>query len=240
MTISQTLKKGSKGLEVKQLQEILTQLKLDPGRIDGTFGDKTEIAVKKFQGQQGLEADGIVGLKTQIALNQLIQSNLYGGKNGKLPLPGVALIKDFEGCKLQAYPDPRTKGKPYTIGWGCTRKKDGSEWKLEDKITQQEADELLILQLESDYLPPLEKIPGWDDLTAAQQGALLSFAYNLGANFYGAKNFETITRVLKNQAWDEIETALVLYINPGSPVEKGLKRRRLAEAKLFLQSGTVA
>ncbi|WP_427160436.1 glycoside hydrolase family protein [Aliinostoc sp. HNIBRCY26] len=240
MTISENLKKGSKGLEVKQLQEILTQIKLDPGRIDGVFGDKTEIAVKKFQAQQGLETDGIVGLNTQAALNQLIQANLYGGNDGKLPLPGVALIRDFEGCKLQAYPDPRTKGKPYTIGWGSTRKKDGSEWKLGDKITQQEADELLILQLERDYLPPLEKIPGWDNLTAAQQGALLSFAYNLGANFYGAKNFETITRVLKNQVWDEIEAAFVLYTNPGTPVEEGLKRRRLAEAKLFLQSDNIA
>jgi lysozyme len=236
MSITEIIRKGSKGSEVKQLQEILTKLKLDPGSIDGIFGDKTEVAVKQFQAQQGLEADGVVGKDTQTALNKLIQENLYGGDSGKLPLPGVALIKEFEGCKLEAYADPLTKAKPYTIGWGSTRKKDGSEWKLGEKISQQEADELLILQLENDYLPPLEKIPGWDYLNAYQQGALLSFAYNLGANFFGAKNFETITRVLKNQTWDEIEAALILYINPGSPVEDGLKRRRLAEAKLFLDS----
>jgi lysozyme len=30
-----------------------------------------------------------------------------------------------------------------------------------------------------------------------QQGALLSFAYNLGARFYGSSGFNTITRVLR-------------------------------------------
>ncbi|AFY47023.1 phage-related lysozyme (muraminidase) [Nostoc sp. PCC 7524] len=236
MRITESLRKGSKGSEVTQLQELLIQLKLDPGPIDGDFGDKTEAAVKQFQKQQGLNSNGIVEIDTQNALNQAIQrQRFYGGVSGKLPLPGVALIQEFEGCKLEAYPDPLTKGKPYTIGWGSTRKKDGSEWKLGDKITQQEADELLILQLESRYLPPLEKIPGWQNLNPYQQGALLSFAYNLGPNFFGAKNFETITRVLRNQQWEQIEAALVLYINPGSPVEKGLRRRRVAEAKLFLQ-----
>ncbi|WP_414576546.1 glycoside hydrolase family protein [Anabaena sp. CCY 9402-a] len=241
MSITESLRKGSQGSQVKQIQEILTKLKLDPGRIDGIFGDKTEASIKQFQQQRGLQPDGVVGTDTQNAINKLIQKlaelekSWYGGKSGKLPLPGVAIIKEFEGCKLQVYPDPRTKGKPYTIGWGATRKKDGSEWKLGEKITQQEADELLILQLERDYLPPLEKIPGWQDLNAYQKGAILSFAYNLGANFFGAKNFETITRVLQNQLWDGIETTLALYRNPGSQVEEGLKRRRLAEAKLFLQ-----
>ena len=36
-----TLKKGSKGQSVKDLQEALTALKLAPGPIDGVFGKKT-------------------------------------------------------------------------------------------------------------------------------------------------------------------------------------------------------
>ncbi|HYX19157.1 MAG TPA: lysin, partial [Nostoc sp.] len=39
----------------------------------------------------------------------------------KLPTPGLILIKEFEGCNLHAYPDPRTGGKPITIGWGATK-----------------------------------------------------------------------------------------------------------------------
>jgi lysozyme len=240
MTITETLKKGAKGSEVNELQEILIKLKFDPGRVDGSFGDKTEVAVKQFQQKQGFTADGVVGLETRIALNKLNQqlielAKLYGGASGKLPMPGVTLIKEFEGCKLTAYPDPLSKGKPYTIGWGSTCKKDGSEWFLGEKITQAEADELLIFQLDRNYLPRLEKIPGWQDLNPYQQGALLSFAYNLGANFYGSQGFETITRVLKNQEWDKIESTLIMYRNPGSPVESGLRRRRAVEAKLFLQ-----
>ena len=66
-----------------------------------------------------------------------------------------------------------------------------------------------------------------------QRGALLSFAYNLGAGFYGGRNFNTITRVLKNKEWDKVPDALYLYRNPGTKVEKGLARRRKAEGKLW-------
>ena len=56
------LKKGSKGKEVKQLQEAL-----EIG-ADGIFGSGTEAAVKKFQKDNGLIADGIVGSKTWEAI----------------------------------------------------------------------------------------------------------------------------------------------------------------------------
>lgn len=61
------LKKGSKGEEVKKLQESLNIT------IDGDFGPATELAVMKFQAQQGLEADGIVGPKT---LNKIQNRNV--------------------------------------------------------------------------------------------------------------------------------------------------------------------
>lgn len=60
-----TLKKGSKGDEVKTLQKLL---KID---VDGDFGPKTEAAVIAFQKAHAKEcgdADGIVGAKTWAAL----------------------------------------------------------------------------------------------------------------------------------------------------------------------------
>jgi peptidoglycan hydrolase-like protein with peptidoglycan-binding domain len=57
-----TLKQGSKGPEVSQLQQ---QLGLNP---DGDFGPKTAAAVRAFQGSHGLTADGVVGPKTWAAL----------------------------------------------------------------------------------------------------------------------------------------------------------------------------
>jgi lysozyme len=150
-----------------------------------------------------------------------------------LPIKGVELIKEFEGCHLKAYYDPLTGGLPITIGWGSTRRKDGSRFMIGNRITQDEADDLLYFQLRREFLPALQKIPYWSEMNDNQRGSLLSFAYNLGAGFYGSSNFNTITRVLKNKQWDEVPNALYLYRNSGSNVEAGLARRRVAEGKLW-------
>lgn len=57
------LKLGSKGNEVKVLQEKLNL------KADGVFGPLTEEAVKDFQRSNGLEVDGIVGDNTLSKLN---------------------------------------------------------------------------------------------------------------------------------------------------------------------------
>lgn len=164
----------------------------------------------------------------RIYRNQKIEPTFEG-----LPFPGIALIKEFEGCHLKAYYDPLTNSLPITIGWGSTRRKDGSRFMIGNTITQEEADDLLYFQLRREFLPALQKIPYWNEMNENQQGALLSFAYNLGANFYGASGFNTITRVLKEKKWDEVPAALELYRNPGTSVEAGLLRRRRAEGDLW-------
>jgi lysozyme len=77
---------------------------------------------------------------------------------------GIKLIKEFEGCHLNAYPDPLTGGLPITIGWGSTRNKNGQPFQMGDSITQAEADELLISQCKNQFLPALRKIPHWNEL----------------------------------------------------------------------------
>ena len=150
-----------------------------------------------------------------------------------VPMMGIKLIKEFEGCRLNAYPDPLSGNLPITIGWGCTRKKDGSPFKMGDSITQAEADELLIEECKHMFLPALRKIPHWSEMSDGKRGALLSFAYNLGAGFFGGDNFNTITKRLKNKEWDLVPDALFLYRNPGSNVEAGLARRRKAEGEAW-------
>jgi len=58
------LKRGSKGQDVKDLQEALLELDFKPGEADGVFGVYTESAVKAFQKWTTLSADGIVGPAT--------------------------------------------------------------------------------------------------------------------------------------------------------------------------------
>jgi len=62
------LKVGSRGEEVRLIQEALRRQHLDPGPADGIFGSQTQAAVVAFQRQRRLNADGIVGRFTWAAL----------------------------------------------------------------------------------------------------------------------------------------------------------------------------
>ena len=145
----------------------------------------------------------------------------------------LKLVKEFEGCKLQAYPDPLSGGEPWTIGVGCTRYPDGSPVRPGDVITEVEADQMLRLEIDRTAAALAKRIPHWGEMSANQKSALISFAFNLGSNFFGASGFGTITRVLHDKQWDQVPNAMLLYRNPGSNVEAGLKRRRLAEGDLW-------
>jgi GH24 family phage-related lysozyme (muramidase) len=149
----------------------------------------------------------------------------------RLALP---VIKEFEGCRLKAYPDPETGGDPWTIGWGNTQHFDGTRVKAGDTITQAVADQMLDSYVRDFARSQLSKrIPGWARLTAGQQACLLSFSYNVGVSFYGATGFETITACLRDSRLADVPAALRLYVNPGGPSEAGLRRRREAEVKLW-------
>ncbi|MGN1400096.1 MAG: L,D-transpeptidase family protein [Bacillus sp. (in: firmicutes)] len=63
-----TLKKGSKGPQVKTLQQQLLKRGFNPKGVDGVYGNNTVIAVKNFQKSKKLKADGIAGPKTLRAL----------------------------------------------------------------------------------------------------------------------------------------------------------------------------
>ncbi len=63
-TIRPTVRSGSTGTAVSELQAILSLLGYFPHPVDGKFQGTTEAAVKKFQQEVGLTADGIVGPAT--------------------------------------------------------------------------------------------------------------------------------------------------------------------------------
>lgn len=96
-----TLKKGSKGEEVKTLQKALHCYP------DGIFGDITEEAVKKFQAEHKLEADGIVGEKTWRALS-----------DAKLTGSSELLVKSKRRINLIVVHCTATEeGKDYSVEW---------------------------------------------------------------------------------------------------------------------------
>lgn len=68
------LKKGSKGIDVRQYQEKLMELGYDLGKYgaDGDFGNDTYKAVVAFQKDHGLEADGEIGPLTSAAIEEAL------------------------------------------------------------------------------------------------------------------------------------------------------------------------
>ena len=145
----------------------------------------------------------------------------------------IALIKEFEGVHLSAYPDPLSGDEPWTIGYGTTRYSGGVPVKRGDRITMIEADMLLRLEVDRIAEKLRSSVPFWKEMADPQKSALVSFAYNLGSDFYGAQGFETISRCLRERDWAGVPDAFELYRNPGTPVEAGLLRRRQAEGKCW-------
>jgi len=152
----------------------------------------------------------------------------------------ISLVKEFEGCHLSAYPDPLSGGDPWTIGYGTTRYSGGVPVKRGNKITVIEADMLLRLEIDRIAAKLRTTVPHWNVMDDNQRCALVSFAYNLGPDFVGLAEFETITAKLRDRDWAAVPAAMELYRNPGTNVEAGLLRRRRAEGKLWGQHQAAA
>ncbi|HCR2142070.1 TPA: lysozyme [Enterobacter kobei] len=139
---------------------------------------------------------------------------------------GIALIKQFEGCKLTAYQD---SVGVWTIGYGWTQHVDGKPIRAGMTIKQETAERLLktgLVSYESD-VSRLVKV----GLTQGQFDALVSFTYNLGA-----RSLSTSTLLRKLNVGDYAGAAdeFLSWNKAGGKVLNGLTRRREAERALFL------
>jgi GH24 family phage-related lysozyme (muramidase) len=146
----------------------------------------------------------------------------------------VALIAEFEGFVDHAYPDPASGGEPWTIGYGFTSLQ-GRPVRPGDTISEAEAKQQLASGVEACGKHLGGTIPNWAAMAADQRCALISFAWNLGEDFYGSDGFNTISERLRDHAWADVPAALNLYCDPGSSVSAGLLRRRQAEGDLWRQ-----
>jgi len=157
--------------------------------------------------------------------------------------PGLQLIKQWEGFRAHAYPDPLQGWAVATIGYGTTLYSDGRRVSRGDSLTENQATQELEHYVIKRIHPALQQIPFVTEMNESMLGALESFAYNLGEGFYGGAHFQTITRKLREKDWANLRQALLLYINPGTSVEVGLRNRRNAEARLWenglLESGII-
>lgn len=79
-----TLKVGSSGMYVTNLQTVLNTYSAAGLTADGAFGPKTNTAVINFQAAQGLTADGLVGTKTKEKL-EAVQGGVVTGGTATCP-----------------------------------------------------------------------------------------------------------------------------------------------------------
>lgn len=144
------------------------------------------------------------------------------------------LIKGFEKFRSDAYLDG--VGVP-TIGYGATHYADGTTVQMGDTITPQAADELYDHHVQT-TTEKLNQSEAFRRLDPGTQAGLTSFAFNVGPNFIGGKNFGTITSAIESGDTGAIHDAMGLYVNPGTSTEAGLRRRRAAEIDLMKSTYT--
>lgn len=142
---------------------------------------------------------------------------------------GLQLIKKWEGCRLAAYED--AVGIP-TIGYGCIVYPDGRDVGLGDRITQEQAEALLLQECQR----KAKAVDGMITIGVNQNqfDALVSLAFNIGE---GAFRASTLLRKLNAGDLDGAADQFLVWnkgtIN-GVKVEiEGLKRRRADEKALF-------
>ena len=134
---------------------------------------------------------------------------------------GIYLIKQHEGCRLDAYQD---SVGVWTIGYGSTRGVSAG-----DLITQDEVEARLRRDLET-----VEKCVNNSVLVSITQNqfdALCSFVFNLGC---GALRNSTLLKKLNNGDDMGAGDEFLRWDHAGGRVLAGLSRRRAHERDLFI------
>lgn len=136
-------------------------------------------------------------------------------------LQGLQLIKDFEGLRLKAYLCPA--GIP-TIGWGHTR-----GVRIGETITEAQASDYLV-----EDIAPIEVLLNSQHINFRQEqfDALVSWIFNLGVNAFGGSTM--LKYIRDNRSDEDITDQMVRWVNAGKKPLVGLKRRRIAEANMFV------
>lgn len=142
---------------------------------------------------------------------------------------GTAIIRKFEGLKLQAYLCP---AGVWTIGYGSTFYENGSKVEQGDKITIERADRLLFEMVKRFELGVKRVVKS--NINENQLGALTSFAFNVGVS--ALQKSTLLKKVNANPNDPTIKNEFMRWTKAGGKVLNGLVRRREAEADLYFQS----
>jgi lysozyme len=136
------------------------------------------------------------------------------------------LVKESEGCKLKAYPDPGSNSDPWTIGWGSTGAgiTRGTTW------TQAEADTRLRKDLQKVLAEALYLSPSLLDELPERQAAIADFIYNCGSGNYKSS---TLKKMVDQDNYPSARLQIIKWTRAAGKVMKGLVIRRNKESELL-------
>ena len=137
---------------------------------------------------------------------------------------GIDLIRRFESCRLDAYPDPATGGEPWTIGFGST---EGVCKGM--RITFENAVARLLA-----HLAPLEVQIAHlvhQPISENAFSALTCLAYNIGI---GNLEHSTLLKLINAGEFKNAADQFLVWNKAQGKVLNGLTKRREAERTLFL------
>ena len=89
---------------------------------------------------------------------------------------GLLRLKEDEGCRLHAYPDPGTGREPWTIGYGAT----GPGINKDTIWTQAQANGDILVRVKQIETQLSHQLPWFDKLQEVRQDVLVNIAYNIG------------------------------------------------------------
>lgn len=147
----------------------------------------------------------------------------------KINRAGIELIKKWEGLRLDAYPDPASKGEPFTIGYGHTSRAGPPDVTPSMRITAQQAADILVSDLvtfEAAVTRHLLRVPNEN-----QFSAMVSLCFNIGEGNF--KN-SSVVRYFNAGNIAPAADAFRMWRKAGGKVMQGLVNRREAERALFL------
>jgi len=147
-------------------------------------------------------------------------------------------IAEEEGFRAEAYPDPIHGWEVPTVGYGSTTYPDGRKVKKGDRIGKMEARIMLSHFLNTQVFPVINATPCSQYLNENQMVALASFGYNLGPGYFTSRHTLMGTMLSDPSLWtakEYVTEMFMVYCNPGTSAETGLKNRRKREAELFLK-----
>lgn len=202
------------------------------------------IRAARGKGFDQMEVGAVNNLLDALGVPRLGQSN----GNMKTSPKGIALIHEFESYAkalpngdCQAYPDPATGGKPWTIGWGSTTDERGKPIVPGTVWSRERADARFAQHLAL-FEDDVNELLAGKPTTQAQFDALVSFAYNVGTDIDQdaiAEGLGDSTLLKKHLAGDYAGAAaeFAKWNKANGKVMNGLTRRRAAEADLYRGEG---